>query len=970
MTSTPPPEYQGLSAFPPVEKWDDWREVDPRALPRRVERRYTLVPTVCFNCEAACGLLAYVDKDTYEIRKLEGHPLHPASRGRNCAKGPATVSQITNPDRILYPLKRSGERGEGKWQRVSWEEAIDDIAARVGTAMDEGRRDEVVYHVGRPGEDMYTERVFQCWGLDGHNSHTNVCSSGARTGYAFWMGMDRPNPNHDQARFILMLSAHLESGHYFNPHAQRIVEAKMEGTKIAVIDTRLSNTASQADYWLAPHPGTEAGLLLAMANHLVQNDRINRPFLERWVNWSELLEDRDYLEYLKGQGMISELPREVSFDAFIAFLKDFYRGYTPDWAEEETGVPAETVVAVAEEIALAGTAFAAHIWRSAAAAHLGGWMVARSLFFLNVLTGSVGCPGGTIPNYWTKFVPRPHTLPPAPKMWNENHYPLAYPMAHFEMSFLLPHLLKERGKRLEVYFTRVYNPVWTNPDGFSWIEMLSDRDMVGLHVALTPVWNETAQYADYVLPTGLGPERHDLHSYETHAAQWLGFRQPVVRVARERAGQHLSSTRDANPGEVWEENEFWIDLSWRLDPDGSRGIRQHFESPYRPGEKIAIEEYYRWIFENSVPGLPGASEKEGLTPLEYMRRYGAFEITRDVYHQHEAPVSEEAAQGAEPDPQGRFIWGPTGPASVNRRPYPGPFQDEGDRIRVGVLVDGKAVQGFPTPSGKLEFYSTTLKEWGWKEYALPVYPRSQGQREEMPHLTSQVHPSYIDHNRDEYVLLPTFRLPTLIHTRNNGAKWLYELSHINPVWVNPSDARRIGVGTGDLVKVETEIGYFVDRVWVTEAIRPGVVACSHHLGRWRLHEDHGSDRWASAVVDLHREGNEWQMRQLHGVRPFEGDADSKRIWWSDGGVHQNLTFPVQADPISGQHCWHQKVRVIRAPPGLAYGEVVVDTAKAYGVYQRWLQLTRPGPGPSGHRRPYWLLRPLKPHKDWYSLSTR
>ena len=82
---------------------------------------------------------------------------------------------------------------------------------------------------------------------------------------------------------------------------------------------------------------------------------------------------------------------------------------------------------------------------------------------------------------------------------------------------------------------------------------------------------------------------------------------------------------------MWEEDEFWIELSWRIDPDGSLGIRKHFESPYRPGEKLRFEEYYRWIFENSVPGLPEAAAKEGLTPLEYMRKYGAFLVEDGVY---------------------------------------------------------------------------------------------------------------------------------------------------------------------------------------------------------------------------------------------------------------------------------------------------------------------------------------------------
>ncbi len=100
-----------LQTYPPPASWDDWRENDPKAWPRKVQRAYTLVPTVCFNCESACGLLAYVDRETLEIRKLEGNPMHPGSRGRNCAKGPATINQIKDPERILHPLRRKGPRG-------------------------------------------------------------------------------------------------------------------------------------------------------------------------------------------------------------------------------------------------------------------------------------------------------------------------------------------------------------------------------------------------------------------------------------------------------------------------------------------------------------------------------------------------------------------------------------------------------------------------------------------------------------------------------------------------------------------------------------------------------------------------------------------------------------------------------------------------------------------------------------------
>ena len=282
----------GLASYPPVEKWDDWVEYDTAQWPRKVEKHCRIIPTICFNCEAACGLLGFVEKDTNRIRRFEGNPEHPGSRGRNCAKGPATLNQVTDPERIRYPLKRMGKRGEGKWERVSWDEVLDDIAGRVRKALQEDRRSEIMYHVGRPGHELlYHQRIFHAWGIDGHNSHTNVCSAGARAGYAFWSGIDRPSPDHANARFILLLSSHLETGHYFNPHAQRIIEAKNAGTKLCVIDTRLSNTASKADYWLSTWPGSEAAILLAMCNVLLQEDLFDREFLRNWVNWEEYLRE-------------------------------------------------------------------------------------------------------------------------------------------------------------------------------------------------------------------------------------------------------------------------------------------------------------------------------------------------------------------------------------------------------------------------------------------------------------------------------------------------------------------------------------------------------------------------------------------------------------------------------------------------------------------------------------------------------
>ncbi len=937
-----------LRRYPPHDQWHDWTELDAAAWPDRVERRYTLVPTSCFNCEAGCGLVAYVDRDSGEIAKIEGNPEHPASRGRNCAKGPATLNQVHDPERVLYPMKRVGERGGGRWQRISWDQALDEIGDRLRTAIREDRHDEIMYHVGRPGEEGYTDRVLKAWGVDGHNSHTNICSSNARIGYQSWMGHDRPSSDFANAEVILLVSAHLEAGHYFNPHAQRIIEAQSRGATVICIDPRLSNTGSKADHWLPAWPGTEAFLLLAVARLLVADGTWNESFVRRWTNWET------YLRRTR-----SDLP--VEWASVRPALLDAYAEYTPEAAEQKTGVAAETIREIATVIGAHPTKFASHNWRAAGAGNLGGWQVARCLFFLNVLTGSVATKGGTAGNIMNKFAPKPPIGAPTNRRWNELEWPREYPLSYHEMSILLPHFLNEGRGRLEVYFSRVYNPIWTNPDGFTWLEALTDEEKVGCHVALTPTWSETAWFADYVLPMGVGAERHDVVSYETHAGRWIGFRQPVTRRYAElearREGGGLgpdARTRDHNPGEVWEENEFWIDLSWRIDPDGSLGIRQWFESSDRPGTPIGVDEYYGRMFADNVPGLADAAAGAGQTPLEYMRDRAAFAVPGDPYEPYEREVAAEALSGCTLDDEGVY----RKPGTAGTWSGDPADLDDVELAPLGdgspaVDVDGVPREGFPTPSKKLELFSTTLADWGWPEYATPTW------------IPSHVHWEDLDLDGDERILLPTFRIPTLIHTRSANSKWLNEISHRHPLWIHPRDAEQLGIDEGGLVRITTRIGHFVIAAWRTEGIRPGVVAASHHMGRWRLEEDQARN-WSAGKAAIDHQGSTWRLRREHGAVPYESvDADTSRIWWSDTGVHQNATFCVQPDPISGMQCWHQRVRVTPAQPGDEYGDVVVDTAKSREAYLDWLSKTRPAT--DGLRRPLWYARPLKPAAAAYRL---
>jgi len=330
------------------------------------------------------------------------------------------------------------------------------------------------------------------------------------------------------------------------------------------------------------------------------------------------------------------------------------------------------------------------------------------------------------------------------------------------------------------------------------------------------------------------------------------------------------------------------------------GIREHFMSPYREGERITVDEYYQYTFER-VPGLPEAAAAEGLDALGYMRKHGAFLIEEATYAKHEQ-------------------------------------------------------EGWPTPSGKQELYSPTMVEFGYPEHSIPHY-----------RIRSHVHPDNLQGD-DEYCLLPNFRLPQHIHSRSANAKWLVEIGHRNPIWMHPKDAERLGVSEGDLLKVETEIGWFVDKVWITEGIKPGVVGCSHHIGRWRRAQDRGN-RYLSNEVSIEDVGEgRKRMRTVSGVGPWESDdPDTNRVWWRDGGVHQNITHAVQPDPISGAHCWLQKVRLSKPSDGEQYGDVEVDTEKSFEYYQNWNQMAKQREThPRGERRPLWMKRPLSPKKEhWF-----
>ncbi|MEA1919697.1 MAG: molybdopterin-dependent oxidoreductase [Campylobacterota bacterium] len=1084
-TDTP----NSISFYPPLEQWDDFKELDGDDWKRggiarkgvRSEENpdgievndYAIVPTACSNCEASCGLTAWIDKKTFTVKKYMGNPLHPGSRGRNCAKGYATQSQMYDPDRLAFPIKRApgSARGEGKWIRTTWDEAMTTIGKKMGDTLrvgDELSKKSVMFHVGRPNENGFTGKVWHTLGSDAFNSHTNICSSGGRTPTIQWSNDDRSSPDWANAKLVFLNSSHAaDAGHYFQQAAGHIADARKKGAKMVVMDPRMSNSAGMADLWIAAWPGTEPAIYLYLVNRILQEGKVNSEFVRRWMNWEVMLENEKYLNFMVEKGYISQAPKTKTFDAFIGMLKELYAPYTLEYAVKETHVPAYKLEQLYEMFIWADTSISSYFWRAAAAGNRGGWVSGRTGFLALGLRGAIGGVGGTFFHHWhvisvggkggssTMGQGKRGADIPKVDVWNELAWPPEWPLSTYEMSYLLPHLLTDkewqdkwikRGlnvpKKLSVWIPRMYNPVWINPDGFRWLEVLKDESKMELTFNLSPVWSETNWYVDYVLPVGLAGERHDQHSEATMPARWTSFRQPVMRVALEKAGwtpnnpnrATLEAHIKAGLGEVWEENEFWFDMCVNyIDPDGSLGVKKMWESKRNPGKPVTIAEWYDAAFGDNLPNLykvatSDSRYKNAEFPVyEYMRDHGTWMEENNIYDAQEREVQYD---GKNLISHGHKY--PKNELSMDRKTgviyakaHKGGWKYKDHKKPVAIEVDGKMMEGFASLDKKLDFFSPWMAdEWKWPEYAIPFYPRTEAEKANMPHIVSHVNHMYMK-EENSYALNTVFRLPYNIHTRSANSKHLMEISqNHDPIWISTPDAARQGFKRGDAIRVRIvdsvtglESGYFVAMAVPTEGVLPGTLACSHHGGRWKLKnaitipngvsdgkvngsiaplnmntkeflaespknagqegaqikiEDYdgtsGNNSFGIPVAEIQMDGTEGKMKWVEGIKPFKSERfaeynkDSDNIWW-DGlsGSWQNAVAATHPDPISGMHCWHQKVILEPAQKGDKIGDIQVNYENNFKVYQGWRdELTRGLDGDSEFRRPPHIKRPWVP----------
>jgi anaerobic selenocysteine-containing dehydrogenase len=314
-------------------------------------------------CYFYCGLDVTVDGG--RILQVEGMLEHPTNRGRLCANGLASAQLVTDPRRLTTPLRRVGERGSGQWESISWDQALDEIADQLLSIKDEYGPEYLGYYRGQaPGwvtNYNYVLRLMNAWGSPNVFTHAHLCFAPRAIAHAATFG-GFPEPDYERTNCIVLFGYNPV---YTSPvnYAARIVWAKERGAKLIVVDPRFTNTASKADLFLQPRPGTTGALVLAMVQVIIEEGLYDTGFVQEWT---------------------------VGFEQLVEFVQD----YVPEKVEAIAWVPAEKIRQAARMMAT--TKPAVVVDGNGLDQHTNTVQTVRTTSILRSLIRTVDEPGGSV----------------------------------------------------------------------------------------------------------------------------------------------------------------------------------------------------------------------------------------------------------------------------------------------------------------------------------------------------------------------------------------------------------------------------------------------------------------------------------------------------------------------------------------------------------------------------------------------
>ncbi|MGF1765465.1 molybdopterin-containing oxidoreductase family protein [Aliivibrio kagoshimensis] len=847
--------------------------------------RAKAIPTICFGCTTSCGVIGWVQDG--KVRKIEGNPLDPNSQGNICSKANGMISYTYYPERLLYPIKRVGKRGEGKWRRVHWDEAIKEVGDKLKTCRESGHPERFIFHYGRDKTKGFTKRFTNAFGTPNRLNRRSICSSNRRAPLMSYFGRDFEWETQDleNTKYILNFGCNpmeaYQGGLYM---MHRIQTARVDhGAKMVSFEVRPSATVNCSDEYYSVMPGSDGAIGFAMANVIIDEGLVDTDFWQRWSNVS-LLE-----------------------------IKEHIKQWTPEFAEKESGVPANEIRRIAIEFAKAAPHCTTMTARGSAK-HYNGYQADRGLRMLDVLVGNVGQKGGfclSSLRMWgggkygqdgLPSVSQPKPTPPSPKaflpgtaayddlpsdikekvnrldpMWQKKYkgelatpaeYPLAWHWYGMKVGQLVQHYIREGRAKVDVYMSFTYGAAYGYPEANVCREVLLDEKLVPYHVAIDIAYSEHASLADMILPEATSLERWDPHSTNCYGLiPYTGIRQPLVKPQ----------------GEAREVQLIFKDLAHHI----GGGMVKYFDFDN-------VEDFYKEWYKEVSAKFPNGWE-------EFKQR-GIWQDTDRAkdYELFERPVPAKELAGSHVDGKTNIIYNTV----------------KGKKKAIGIMMpdrhSGKmtAVRGFPTPSRLIQV----------SDPIFPLAAKSVGLPESDPN--GNALPTYysipgFEDLEESDMILTTFKWN--VHTQGRSAMWKYsaEIVHTNPLFINPNTAKKMGLVSGDEVEVtvkrpkgltyrgniDENVSVFRNTVRVLNGVHERVLCFGHGAGHWQQ----GSVSKGENRISMPSSGfNGEKKPHLHD-----------QIWWSKelggtgNGVPMNDNLPINPSPLVGGQNWFDSICKVR-----------------------------------------------------------
>lgn len=789
----------GMSAVTEYVRFFD--EVAPEILTPDDEEK--IVKTACRACIANCGVLAHVKHG--RVVKLEGNPQDPMSRGRMCAKGLSGIQALYNPNRNKYPLERVGERGSGKWRRITWDEALTKIGTHLMETKENYGAEAVFCSTGGGGnpEIWSIARFCNIFGTPNwFEPGCAQCYLPRVLGYTMMYGGVDPSiadSNALELYYDTDIKCFVLWGtdpSYSCPSSggRAVNELRAKGVKTIVVDPRFTPDAAKADIWLPIRPGSDVALELGWIRYILENELYDKEFVMRWTNlpylvdvetkmtvrakkstnpdepdtymvWDKKTNSMQPLEYPWNDALNPELDGVYEVDGKV--YKTGYRllwERVAEWTLEKTAKVCWLEAAKIEEAILMFTKTQPSGLCIGVATDQtpNSVQAAMAACIIDCLVGNVERPGallqrfrtsGTLrmPNYpvpqATKMLPKEQLLK---RLGGIEHKGLHIWWAGHPTS-ILDAVLTGKPYKPRMWIDRSGNKFGVVADAQKVERVVNELDYI-VHVYMYPT--SFSAYADILIPS----------------AEWLETDMLVetcnMLVARQ-AATHL--------WECCDETLFWSRLAKKCAELGHENCKKAFDAKFM-GDDLAYWDTMDEFFDQCT-GKIGMTWKEvkEKAPFEYL----SVDDWRSyyVYKQTDEKTGKPA--------------------------------------------------GFATPSKKIEMYldsMITLSRTG-QPFAAYELPPASKDYDPLPYYLEPIEGPYNDPELSkEYPLIMTNgRVPFYHHSTLRNIPALREIYPVPELWMHPSDAKKYGVAPGDWVWIESLRGKIRAKAYVTEGMRPGAV---------------------------------------------------------------------------------------------------------------------------------------------------